>query len=322
MTLISMVLIMGAMACKKVPDGFLSDYVRYEVTPIVVPQGRAYVSDALNPEGSAKPMTVKLLAVYNAETGENVTEIFSKKYTIPVWTGFYDPKKDTTLEMINAKRKDSLVYPISINQFSGQLEANFATINLPLGLYDYDLEIKNSTGTKVYPKIGQFQLKEAAYFENPDPRTTVAMKVGAESTTKTLPGGRIEVKHTNEDVNKIVVRIVDENGVAFNPKEGEIGRRPMPGTGIGWLQTMQDYALSYEEFDDRMEFEYGVNPFPLSSLGNGYNYYYRIPTEFVKFDESLELPDNEYSCNARFSLRVYLPGTYEVTVIVDGVTKK
>lgn len=321
-TLVSMVLAMGVMACKKVPDGFLSSYIRYEVTPIIVQQGRAFVSDALNPDGSAKPMTVKLIAVYNAETGENVTEIFEKKYTIPVWTGFYDPKKDTTLEMINAKRKDSLVYPISINEFSGQLEANYATTNLPIGLYDFDLEVKNSAGSKLYPKIGQFHLKEAAFFENPDPRTTVAMKVGAESTTKALPGGRIEVKHINSDVNKIIVRIVDQNGVAFNPKKGEIGRRPTPGTGIGWLQTMQDYALSYEEYDDRMEFVYGVNPFPLSSLGNGYNYYYRIPTQYVKFDESLGLPDSEYSCNARFSLRVYLPGTYEVTVIVDGVTKK
>ena len=112
------------------------------------------------------------------------------------------------------------------------------------------------------------------------------------------------------------------NGVAFNPKAGEIGRRPVAGTAGGFLQTMQDYALSYEAFDDRMEFVYGVNPFPLSSLGNGYNYYYRIPTQFVKFDDSLGLPDNQYSANARFSLRVYLPGVYDVTVFVDGVTRK
>ena len=117
--------------------------MRYETTPIIVQQGRAFVSDALNPDGSAKPMTVKLLAIYEAGTGKNVTELFSKKYTIPVWTGFYDPKKDLTLEMINAKRKDSLVYPISINAFSGQIEANYATINLPVGTYDFDLEVTN-----------------------------------------------------------------------------------------------------------------------------------------------------------------------------------
>lgn len=313
---------MGITACKKIPDGFLSSYVRYETTPIIVQQGRAFVSDALNPDGSAKPMTVKLLAIYEAGTGKNVTELFSKKYTIPVWTGFYDPKKDLTLEMINAKRKDSLVYPISINEFSGQIEANYATINLPVGTYDFDLEVTNPAGTRQYPKIGQFQLKEAPYFEIPAVRSSVAMKVGAESTTKTLPAGRIEVKRTGEGENKIIVRIVDKNGVAFNPKAGEIGRRPVAGTAGGFLQTMQDYALSYEAFDDRMEFVYGVNPFPLSSLGNGYNYYYRIPTQFVKFDDSLGLPDNQYSANARFSLRVYLPGVYDVTVFVDGVTRK
>lgn len=310
-----------AIACKKVPDGFLSDYIRYEEFPINVPQGRAYVSYALNPDGSKKPMKVKLLAIYDKITGQDVTGTFQLKYEIPVWTALYDSKIDTTLELINAKRRDSLVYPISFNEESGQLEANRATVNLPLGSYEFDLEITNSAGTKQYPRIGEFNLNPAPFFEVPAVRSTVAMKVGAESTTKLLPPGGIEVNRIGEE-DKIIVRIVDENGVPFNPKAGEIARRPASGTGGGWLQTMQDYALSYEVFDDRMEFVYGVVPFPLTSLGNGFNYYYRIPTQYVKFDESLELPDDEYSCNARFSFRAFLPGTYEIKVIVEGVTKK
>src|SRR5690606_9076028 len=126
-------------ACKKVQDGFLSSYVRYEEFPIEIPQGRAFVSSALNPDGSAKPLDVRLLAIYDRETGQNVTETFLKKFEIPVWTGLYDPKIDTTLELIDQKRKDSLVYPISINPNSGQVEANYATINLPTGSYEFDL---------------------------------------------------------------------------------------------------------------------------------------------------------------------------------------
>lgn len=321
-SMIALVFSMSTIACKKIPDGFLNPNIRYETTPIVIMQGRAGVSDAMNSDGSAKPLSIKLLAVYNAETGADVTEIFTKKYPVSVWTGFYEPKIDTTLAMIDAKRKDSLVYPISINEFSGQLEYNLATDNLPLGLYDFDLEIKNSAGSGVYPKVGQFKLIEAGDFEIPAVRSTVAMKVGAEGTTKTLPAGRVEVAKINEDVKKIIVRIVDKNGVPFNPKAGEIARRPVSGTAGGWLQTMQDYSISTELFDDRMEFVYGANPFPLNSLGNGFNYYYRIPAQFVKYDASLGLPDDQYSCNARFSLRLYRPGTYEVKVIVDGVTKK
>lgn len=308
-------------ACKKVDDGFLSDYIRYEELPIEVPQGRAYVSYALNPDGSNKPAKIKLLNVYDKETGQNVNEIFFKKYEISVWTAYYDPKVDTTLDMINDKRKDSLVYPISINESSGQLEANRASINLPLGTYEFDLEVSNSAGTKVYPKIGEFILKEAPAFETPDPRTSVAMKVGEENSTVTLPGGRIEVKRIGEE-DKIIVKIVDKYGTPFNPEKGEIARRPTPGTGIGWLQTMQDYALSHTLFEDRMEFSYGVTPFPLSSLGNGFNYYYRIPAKYVSYDESLGIADDTHSCNARFSFRAFFPGTYEITVIVDGVTKR
>ena len=320
--LITTSLLVMAAACKKVPDGFLSDYIRYEELPINVPQGRAYVSYALNPDGSNKPAKIKLLTIYDKATGNDVTDLFMQKYELPVWTSYYDPKVDTTLELINAKRKDSLVYPISINESSGQLEANRATVNLPLGAYEFDLEVTNSAGTKRYPRIGEFNLNEAAFFEVPAVRSTVAMKVGEESTTKLLPNGGIEVNRIGDDEDKIIVRIVDENGVPFNPKAGEIGRRPASGTAGGWLQTMQDYSISYEIFDDRMEFVYGVVPFPLSSLGNGFNYYYRIPAEYVHFDESLELPDDTYSCNARFSFRAFLPGTYEIKVTVEGVTKR
>lgn len=320
-SLFALALIAMSFSCKKIEDGFLSDYIRYEELPINVPQGRAYVSYALNPDGSNKPAHIKLLNVYDKSTGENVTELFLKKYEIPVWRGYYDPKVDTTLELIEEKRTDSLVYPISINEMSGQLEANRATVNLPLGSYEFDLEITNSAGTKIYPKIGEFNLVEAPFFENPDPRTTVAMKVGEETSTILLSPGRVKVERIGEE-DKIIVKIVDKNGNTFNPKKGEVARRPQPGTTEGWLQTMQDYSLETTLHDDRMEFIYGVVPFPLNSLGNGFNYYYRIPAKYVEFDDTLGIEYNTYSCNARFSFRAFLPGTYEITVIIDDVTRK
>ena len=84
---------------------------------------------------------------------------------------------------------------------------------------------------------------------------------------------------------------------------------------------MDLYSLSATNFADRMEFAYGTVPFPLASLGNGFNYYYRIPTQFVHFDDPT-LPDDQYSCNARFSFQAFVPGTYEITVKIPGVTHR
>lgn len=307
--------------CKKLADGFLSPNIRYEETPIIVPQGIVKVSSALTLDGSAMPVNVKLLHVYDRTTGKNVDDIFAKTYSIKVWTGLYDPKIDNTLEKINAKRKDSLVHPISINPYSGQLEANIATLNLPLGKYTFDLEVSNSAGTKVYPKIGQFDLNAAAPYEIPAAGSQVAFKVGAENITKTLSPTLISVKRLGDAPDKVIVRMTDKNGVPFNAAAGEIGRRPNSGTAGGFLQTMDLYSLSVQNFNDRMEFTYGTVPFPLASLGNGFNYYYRIPTQFVHFDDPT-LPDDQYSCNARFSFRAFVPGTYEVTVKIPGVTHR
>ena len=308
-------------ACKKVADGFLSPNIRYEEMPILVPQGIVKVSTALTLDGSAMPVKVKLLHVYDRTTGKNVDDLFNKQYPIKVWTGLYDPKIDNTLEKINAKRKDSLVNPISINPASGQLEANIATLNLPVGKYEFDLEVSNSAGTKTFPKIGRFDLNAAAPYEIPAAGSQVALKVGAENISKVLSPTLISVVKLAEAPDKVIVRMVDKNGVPFNAAAGEIGRRPLSGTAVGFLQTMDLYSLSVTNFADRMEFVYGTVPFPLASLGNGFNYYYRIPSKYVHFDDPT-LPDDQYSCNARFSFRAFIPGTYEVTVKIPGVTHR
>jgi hypothetical protein len=315
-------LLLAFFACKKVPDGFLSDLVRYEEVPINVPKGRAYVSSALNLDGSQKPVKVKLVHIRDKASGEIMDDVFLKEYPLLVWKGYYDPKIDTTLEMIEAKREQKMVVPISINESSGQVEANYNTINIPSGSYVLDLEISNESGSKIYENIGEFNILDTPSFEIPAGRSTVAMKVGAESTTKTLPAGLMSVKRISEEGNKVIVQIVDKNGVPFNPEAGEIARRPQSGTAGGWLQTMQDYSIDYQAFNDRMEFTYGVVPFPLASLGNGFNYYYRIPTQFVHFDDSLGISDDTYSCNARFSFRAHQPGTYEILVVVLGITHR
>lgn len=323
LNLVIALFLLVVIGCKKLPDGHLSSLIRYEVQPFQIQQGRTDVSSSLNSEGSSKPFTVKLLNIYDRETGQNVTDIFSTAYPTKIWTALYNPKIDTTLEMINAKRTDVMLPAIAINAMSGQIEANPLTENLPLGKYKFDLEIENSAGRRIYPNIGEFDLIAAPTFEIPLVRSTVAMKVGNESVTTTIPSNNthIQVTRVGNQEDKIIVRFLDKNGAVFDPRT-EIQRRPIGGISVGFLQTMQDYSLSTSVSADRFEFIYAVVPFPLESLGNGFNYYYRIPAQFVEYDASLNLPYNTYSCNARFSFRAFSPGTYQVDVIIPQVTRR
>ncbi|WP_276501126.1 DUF5007 domain-containing protein [Terrimonas pollutisoli] len=329
-TLLAVACVLSLGACKKLPDGFLSPIIRYEEDPILIAKGRVYVSSALNFDGSSKPAKIKLLHVYNKTTGQNVDDLFFKKDTIKVWTALYDPKTDTTLEKIAAKQTDAVVPPIIINESSGQLEANFQTLYIPSGDYSFDLEISNGAGSKVYEKIGNFTLLDKRPFEaHPEIGTPYIrmIKVGNEGLGANLTKPEeveVDIQRTGDAPNKVIVKMVDKNGIPFSPQGGEIERRPNTGNNPTppFLQTLQDYSLKSELFSDRMEFTYGTIPFPLASLGNGYNIYYRIPTQFFSHDNQASYPDGQWSANPRFVFRAYVPGTYVITFKAKVLTHK
>jgi len=311
-------------SCKKVADGNLSDIVRYEQQPMEIKQGRPVVTNAINPAGSTKPITLKLIKIYKSETGEDVTNIFLQKYKQKVWKKPYYSRTDTTQALIDAKQVDSMVYPITLNSVSGQLEANYNTIHLPQGLYKFDVEVTNIVGTKLFPGIGEFKIVPALPYEIPSVRSTTAIMVGDETKSKSIPSNANHIKITqlSKQGNKIIVRFLDKNGMPFNPKKGEVVRRPQSGVDAGYLQTAQDFSMNTVLFDDRIEFTYGVIPFPLIPLENGLNYYYRIPSKYVHFDDALGLPDNKYTCNPRFSFQTFESGNYQVDVIIPQTTRR
>ncbi|GAO42144.1 hypothetical protein [Flavihumibacter petaseus] len=320
-TVLAGVLLGTITGCKKLPDGFLSPGIRYEEDPILIQKGRTKVSSALNLDGSSKPTTVRMVHIYD-DAGKLVDDIFSQETTIKGWTALYDPKTDTTLELIAAKQTDMVVTPIMINPSSGQVEANFTTLNVPPGKYHFDLEISNGAGQQLYPKLGHIQLNDGKpYDAHPEIGTpyTRMVKVGDESKATNLFTPIVEINRVGESPNVVVVKMMDKNGVPFNPRAGEINRRP---NGATYLQTLQDYALKTELFDDRMEFTYGVIPFPLTSLGNGFNIYYRIPGQFVKHDNAATYPEGEYSANPRFVFRAFVPGKYEILFKMPDITHR
>ncbi|MEX6686573.1 hypothetical protein QTN47_03655 [Danxiaibacter flavus] len=89
--------------------------------------------------------------------------------------------------------------------------------------------------------------------------------------------------------NVVIVRITDKNGQVFNPAKGEVAKRPNSGLNPTppFLQNLQDYAPDiYKALDTAMFLKFPLVPFPIASLGNGYNVYYRIPTKFVHIDST------------------------------------
>lgn len=320
-------LVAGFTGCKKLPDGFLSETLRYEEDPILINKGQLRVSSALNFDGSSKPAKIELLHIYDRATGANVDALFSKKVAMKIWTGILDPKTDTTLEAVAAKQEEVMLPPLAINEVSGQLESNYGTLDLPAGAYTFDLRITNGAGSKVYPKVGNFDLVDASPFETPAAPYLRMSKVGDEGTGTNLTSAAdldVKIEHVNLTDNKVILKFVDKNGVVFNPAIGEVAKRP--NTGLNPvppnLQNLEDYAFKTNIFNDRMEFAYVTIPFPLNSLGNGFNLYYRIPSKYFSYDDQATYPKDVWNANPRFSFRAYVPGTYQITFTLRRATHR
>jgi hypothetical protein len=310
-------IVVSFMACKKVPDGFISNYLRYEEDPIIIIKGRTKVSNALNFDGSSKPVKITMLHIYDKATGKNVDDIFTKKYTIKGWRSEYNAQTDTTSALVAAKQFDLEVTPIVINEVSGQVEANYTTKYIPDGDYEFDLQMTNTAGTKVYPKIGQLQIMDGPPYEadpvlgSPNNRM---IKVGDESDIVLAEAPIVTVNKTADEPSKIIFKFVDKNGVAFNPKAGEILHRPLAGNSGGFWQNLEEYAYQTVMYDDRMEIFYVTTPFPLSPRGPGYNFYYRLPVSTFLMDDQVKFPDGSRNSTPRFVLKLYSQGTYEVEI--------
>src|SRR3569833_4043947 len=115
-------------ACKKTNVGFLSPYIHYEVDPILIPKGRNFLSAGLNGDGTSQPYTCKVLHFYDKATGKNVDSMFAHVYPVPIWTALYDPKTDTTLALINNKRRTVNVPAIAISLLCGLFSFFFGVL--------------------------------------------------------------------------------------------------------------------------------------------------------------------------------------------------
>ena len=305
-------------ACKKIPVGYISDQIRYVADTIRVPKGTNYSTDArgFEVDGSSYPISVKLMEVRDLSTGKPVS-FFSDKHDVYIFTALFDPNADTTVDLLNKKRKKESLAPVQMVEKSGQLLFNTGTMDIPNGNYSFDIQVSNGSGQKTFKDIAVIQIQDipfkiesaggTAWFQD---NSTTSGDIGVPT---------ISYKKLNNDGFQVRLKITDKNGNPFNPKAGELIKR-------GDRPTFENYARFHpvQYTDTTMVCDFELTPFPMLEYpGYGYLMYYRIPSKFVTIDAgTTPTPANIYSVNPRFAIRVLQSGTYEVTVKVPKVIRK
>jgi len=349
-------------ACTKYGNGFISPYLQYAVNQFTITRGRIATSYTLNTDGSDIPLHVKWTHIYDS-TGKVVDDIFSKTYPVAIWTAAYDANVDKSYAAIMAKRGIQNLPPIVVNEHNGTIEANPATIYLPLGTYAMDLEVSNSAGTQQLKNIMKIVIQDGKPLETAPEQGAFSLSLLVANTASgagsagganngTLFNGvnnpfvDYTVTRLVDTPNVLTIKVTDRNGVVFNPKAGEIAKRPNSGLNPNppFLQNLQDYAPdTFLATDTAMSLKYPLTPFPLASLGNGYNMYYRIPTQYVHIDSTSSwtsntagnfykgtsdshykgvYTDGKFDYALRIPMRIQVPGSYQINIKLLNATHR
>ncbi len=332
-------------ACKKVKEGFLSDYLRYSSNPLRVNAGSFYLSQGLIPDASTPPFKVTLLNVRSKATGKRAEEFFTQ-YSVDIWKLPYDPRTDTTLALINAKRSTVKKTPFEINPVSGQMVFNEATNNIPPGEYLLDLEVENPNGAKTYTGICTIILSPQVEYEYINAPYALAVEANSETAVRfaydadwiDAATGRsttawLKIRRIADSPNQVALKFVDKNGALIAPSEYKL--RP---SGNSYLKTLATFAYKTTVTDTAVLYDYATTPFPAlywDSQSNGINCYYRINANNIASIDTAtaglwnppnDLPYGTWSkrpvkLNVRFNTRINRPGKYLYEVILRATKK-
>lgn len=305
--------------CKKITVGFLSDDVYYVGSPFQVEKGKnGFLTSELKGDGSTVPLKIKLLKIKRKGTEDNADELFQEQ-NVYVYKTAFDPEVQTTLELLNSIR-ELKSKPLFEFLPSGQFLFTSGTSVIPTGSqYTFDLQLSNESGTKTYVNIGELDFVEAQSFTINRNTATYLLDNGA--TFESLPPVEIKITKTSNTGTNLSVKFLDEDGVPFNPKAGELivrGDRPT-------LDTYAKFNPVIKSATD-MSFNFEIIPFPYKALpGYGsFDIFYRIPSDFVKVTN----PKASYAPNAKFNInpaigfQIKQEGTYLVEVKIIGVKRK
>jgi len=341
-------------SCTKIQPGYIAPHMLYLTSTFTIEQGVVSSSYGLNTNGSSFPYRVKWTHIYDS-SGNIVDAIFTKTYPTGVWTSVYNPATDTSFAAIIAKRTTVNLPAITLDSTSGIFTSTPASLFIPLGIYSVDIQVTNAEGTVNLPKAMNFNVQAGQPLQTSPQEGAYAIgRLIANAATNTYmfngnnnPFVVETITRYADTPNIFILKIVDKNGVIFNASKGEVGKRPNTGLNPDppYLQNLQDYAPdTYSRPDSGTQnLLYPLVPFPLASLGNGYNMYYSIPTAYAHIDSTKSwssnaagnyyqgtsdphflgyFKDGEFDLSVRVPMRIFVPGAYELTVKVLDVSHR
>jgi len=302
------VYLVTVLSCKKTETGYLSPNLFYNPKLLEVPQGKVFYSSAINADQSSLPLQVELLSIRNKATGQ-AAENMLKEFEVSTFSaGITDA--DSTLALLNAKIVKSTRPPFHLNETGGRLEFTSATNNVDTGMYVIDVKVTNSRGSITILNACDIHITgPVAYtilsaFSSTSP-------IGLEADFINLPNPEISVERDAGGPNKITIKVVDKNGVAFSPANGEVITR---GDRGNFAQMNPYYPMVKSAIGMEWGFPVLPNGFPIKTGNNGTLAYYRIPGAYVTENRNVNFTFDAF--------KVYAPGSYTLTLKLPTITKK
>lgn len=227
--------------------------------------------------------------------GKTLPTEWNTQYDITVFKAgmAFDVNVDTTITLLYQKRETRHVTPMEFNNVSGQLTFNKGSLNLPLGLYVFDIQATNVHGTKFYPSLGRINVVDPTI----DDMFTLEDKT---NNAFSLTGAVTPMKALKVTLTKV--------------------------SGQGDRPTFENYTRFHpiQYTDTAMICDFEVPPFPLAQYidANGTNWnhliYYRIPQQFIVIDG---LTPHQYTSNVRIAFDIKLDGTCIVEFKMTDATR-
>lgn len=311
-------------ACTKIEEGYLSEGIRYQFPTIEVERGVVKIANEnlIFPDGSTLPLNVKLLDIRNKATGKRAEEWFqlydSYRFIAPL------TDTDTTMEGFNKKIEYGKFLPFDFVASGGYFRFNTGTKNIPLGEYDFDLEISNVKGTKQILKAATIIVKEPVPFVI-DPSTQLGTaRDGTPATHAYLPVNQrtVTVEKIGVDKNQVILKIVDKNGKPFNPKTMIQNRLLADGSVLNDFTTFALFdRVQYTE--STMSYNFGIPPYPFKNAPvNGKTMYFWIPAQYVEIDQFPSAANPKAALSIRVRIDIKVEGTWLITIKALNATSK
>ncbi|MDE1191802.1 MAG: DUF5007 domain-containing protein [Arachidicoccus sp.] len=313
-------------SCRKIENGYLSDSMRYINSTATIARGATSSnSDVINPDGSTAPLNYRYSNLVDS-VGNPVSDSFFLYYPVMTWKDgqSYKWATDTTEELINSKRDSVNLQPISFNEKTGAWHANAASAFIPLGDYTFDIQATNIWGTKTYKKFGTLHVKDldiSDCWTLTSSSTYVAHYAISPYNTSayTKPSNTaptISLERTSPTGHILHVKVLDKNGVPFDPSIGEVRYYSKTSATYPSLEYYSKiHPVSYD--DSAYNIDYYITPFPYST---SYTMYFYLVYSYS--GDNSNIPAGSLYCIWGMKWQIIETGTYTMTVQFTNLMHK